>query len=155
MSRRISAAPCGGRGTATPSSRRESSRAVPTSSSRRSSRPAAAHPHIHHREEESFYLLEGTLTATAGDRTVTAGPGDFVHFPAGRRTPTRTAGMCRCKMIATFAPAGMEGWFLAALVPALDRDATPPPPTPTMLEADDRLGTEVRGGVGRAGGDGG
>jgi len=27
-------------------------------------------PHIHHREEETFYVLEGEMTVSVGDRTI-------------------------------------------------------------------------------------
>lgn len=40
-------------------------------------------PHIHLAEEESYYLLEGSLTVQVGDRTFIARAGDFVHIPAG------------------------------------------------------------------------
>jgi quercetin dioxygenase-like cupin family protein len=40
-------------------------------------------PHIHHREDESFHLLEGTLTIQVGGDTMTASPGDFVYLPRG------------------------------------------------------------------------
>ena len=36
-------------------------------------------PHIHHREEEQFYVLEGELTFRVGDQTLQASTGDFVH----------------------------------------------------------------------------
>ena len=38
-------------------------------------------PHIHHCEEEQFYILEGELTFRVGDQTVQASTGDFVHIP--------------------------------------------------------------------------
>jgi mannose-6-phosphate isomerase-like protein (cupin superfamily) len=37
-------------------------------------------PHIHDREEETFYLQQGTLTIHVGDKTLTASPGDLVHL---------------------------------------------------------------------------
>jgi mannose-6-phosphate isomerase-like protein (cupin superfamily) len=39
--------------------------------------------HVHHREDESFYLLEGRLTVRCGDRTFTAEPGSFTFLPRG------------------------------------------------------------------------
>src|SRR5215468_12515900 len=38
-------------------------------------------PHIHHFEDESFYILEGTLTFQAGGQTIHAKRGDFIHIP--------------------------------------------------------------------------
>src|SRR6516162_10039682 len=40
-------------------------------------------PHLHRNEEESFYLLAGTLTIHAAARTYQAAPGDFIHLPRG------------------------------------------------------------------------
>jgi quercetin dioxygenase-like cupin family protein len=37
--------------------------------------------HIHHREEESLYLLEGVLDITLGKKKVKATTGDFVQIP--------------------------------------------------------------------------
>lgn len=38
-------------------------------------------PHVHHREDEAFYVLDGELAITCGDRTWTAGPGAFALLP--------------------------------------------------------------------------
>ena len=40
-------------------------------------------PHIHRREQESFYLLDGTLDIQMGDSAVQALTGDFIHIPCG------------------------------------------------------------------------
>jgi quercetin dioxygenase-like cupin family protein len=71
-------------------------------------------PHRHRREEESFYLLEGELTVTMEDRTLQMKAGDFVHFPRGTIHSFRNEGTGFARMLATFSPAGMEGWFRAA-----------------------------------------
>ena len=45
--------------------------------------PAGASPplHIHRREDEAFWVMEGTVTFRAGDDTITARPGSFVFLP--------------------------------------------------------------------------
>jgi len=40
-------------------------------------------PHIHHREDESFYVLEGEMTFLLGDRWIDASRGSFVLVPGG------------------------------------------------------------------------
>lgn len=40
-------------------------------------------PHIHHFEDETFYLLEGTVTFQARGQTIHAKPGDCIHIPRG------------------------------------------------------------------------
>lgn len=36
--------------------------------------------HVHHNENEAFYVLEGEVAALDRDRRFTAGPGSFVFF---------------------------------------------------------------------------
>jgi quercetin dioxygenase-like cupin family protein len=38
-------------------------------------------PHIHHREDETFYVLEGEMTFSVGDQTIKATPGTTVFAP--------------------------------------------------------------------------
>ena len=42
-----------------------------------------APPHIHSKEDEHFYVLEGTVEFLDRDRTVSAGPGSLVVLPRG------------------------------------------------------------------------
>ena len=90
-------------------------------------------PHIHHREDESFYVREGTLAIRIGDRTVNAAPGDFVHIPRGTVHCFKNIGNRHAKMLVTFTPAGMEKFFEEAFHPAGDRSAGPPLVTEELL----------------------
>ena len=83
-------------------------------------------PHIHHREEETFYVLEGALEIMHGDRWLTAGPGDFVFIPRGVVHRFLNAGTTDARAVVTFTPAGMEGFFRAALERVDDPDARIP-----------------------------
>ena len=57
-------------------------------------------PHVHTREDESFYLQQGTLTIQIGDKTLTASPGDFVHLPRGIVHSFRNIGLeGRCSQV--------------------------------------------------------
>jgi quercetin dioxygenase-like cupin family protein len=40
-------------------------------------------PHIHHQDDEAFYILEGELSGSCGERTWRGGPGTFVLLPRG------------------------------------------------------------------------
>jgi len=42
-------------------------------------------PHIHHREEETFYVLEGEMTFSVGGQTIKATPGTMVCLPLRSR----------------------------------------------------------------------
>ena len=68
-------------------------------------------PHIHTREDETFYLLEGQIEFLLGEETVLAGPGDFVNVPRGVVHCFRNAGTEIARLVVTFNPAGMEGFF--------------------------------------------
>jgi mannose-6-phosphate isomerase-like protein (cupin superfamily) len=48
-------------------------------------------PHIHYREDEAFWVLEGDLEVLVGENRFGAGAGSFVHLPKGVTTPTRTS----------------------------------------------------------------
>ena len=68
-------------------------------------------PHIHTREDETVYVLEGEVEFLLGDETVTAGPGDFVNVPLGTVHRFENASSETARMILTFTPAGIERWF--------------------------------------------
>src|SRR3954451_13152336 len=40
--------------------------------------------HVHSREEEGFYVLEGEITFQVGDTRLVRGPGTFVNMPVGQ-----------------------------------------------------------------------
>lgn len=47
----------------------------------RSDKNGGVPPHIHHREDETFYILEGQFVFQLGDQSVEAGPGDTIFAP--------------------------------------------------------------------------
>jgi mannose-6-phosphate isomerase-like protein (cupin superfamily) len=93
-----------------------------------------APPHIHHREDETFYLVEGNLEIRLGDQTVSAAAGDFVNIPKGTPHSFVNSGQISARMIATFVPAGFERFFEEVLEPATDRHASPPPITEELIQ---------------------
>jgi quercetin dioxygenase-like cupin family protein len=72
-------------------------------------------PHIHTREDETFYVLEGEIEFLLGEETILAGPGDFVNVP--RQTVHRflNVGAETARLILTFTPAGIDRWFAEIL----------------------------------------
>jgi quercetin dioxygenase-like cupin family protein len=67
--------------------------------------------HIHTREDETFYLLQGNVEFLLGEQTVVAGPGDFVNVPRGIVHRFQNTGTDTARIILTFTPAGIEHWF--------------------------------------------
>ena len=93
-------------------------------------------PHVHHFEDESFYLLEGTATFQAGGQTIHAKPGDFIHIPRGTVHSFRNDGNVPARALVIISPAGptgMQQFFEESFVPATDRSATPPPITEELV----------------------
>jgi quercetin dioxygenase-like cupin family protein len=68
-------------------------------------------PHIHTREDETFYLLEGQIEFLLGEELIVAGPGDFVNVPRGTVHRFRNTGGETARVVLTFTPAGIERWF--------------------------------------------
>jgi mannose-6-phosphate isomerase-like protein (cupin superfamily) len=84
-------------------------------------------PHIHHREEEVFYLQQGTLAVHVGGKTLNAIPGDFVRLPRGVVHNFQNTGNVDAKFLVVSSPAGIERLFEEGFYPAADwPDALPP-----------------------------
>ncbi len=88
-------------------------------------------PHIHLREQESFYLLDGTLDIQMGDTVVQASRGDFVHIPCGTVHCFRNTGQNTARMLLIFSPGGIERFFEETLEPVVERTV----PQPANMDA--------------------
>jgi quercetin dioxygenase-like cupin family protein len=89
--------------------------------------------HIHSREEEAFYLLEGSLDFTLGDKRLKVSTGDFVQIPRGTVHGFRNAGSTMARMLVFCAPAGLEKYFEEVFEPVQDRSVSPPPITDALI----------------------
>ena len=70
--------------------------------------------HIHSREEEGVYVVEGEVTLTVGDAQYKAQPGMFVALPVGIPHCFKNQTDQPARLIFTVAPAGLEGFFFEA-----------------------------------------
>ena len=68
-------------------------------------------PHLQTKEEEAFYILEGTITFYTASGPVDAGPGTYVNIPKGARHRFRNNSDETARLLIFFAPAGIEGLF--------------------------------------------
>jgi quercetin dioxygenase-like cupin family protein len=84
--------------------------------------------HVHHNEDEWFYVLEGELTVWLDGRTIKAGPGDFVFGP--RNVPhTFIVSSDEAHFLLASSPADFEGFVRALAAPPetlADGPAGPP-----------------------------
>ena len=90
-------------------------------------------PHIHHNEDETFYILEGECTIMLGGEKIVAGPGDFVNLPRDVEHAFVNEGPEPLRMVMTFLPAGIEKYFEEVFDVAEDRTATPPPVSEELI----------------------
>jgi quercetin dioxygenase-like cupin family protein len=80
--------------------------------------------HVHQREHEAFWVLEGQVTFEIGGKTIEAGPGDFVFGPRG--VPHGyTVGDAGSRMLFILTPGGFEGLVRATSDPARSRTLPP------------------------------
>jgi quercetin dioxygenase-like cupin family protein len=88
--------------------------------------PGAEAPlHVHHRDDEGFWILEGEVTFEVGGETIEASAGDYVFGP--RDTPHRfTVGDRGCRMLFILVPGGIEDVIRATREPAASRTLPPP-----------------------------
>lgn len=68
-------------------------------------------PHIHRREHETFYVLEGEITFFLGEERQVAGPGTFVNMPIGFAHSFKNETDQTARMIISVVPAGIEEYF--------------------------------------------
>jgi len=85
--------------------------------------------HVHHRENEWFYVLDGELTVWVAGQVIPAPAGSFVFGP--QETPhTFTVSSNRARFLLGTEPAGFESFMRACSRPAQSLTLPPPPSTP-------------------------
>jgi mannose-6-phosphate isomerase-like protein (cupin superfamily) len=89
--------------------------------------------HVHHNEDEWFYVLEGELAIWVAGTTVVAGAGAFVFGP--RDVPhTFIVSSERARFLLVTEPAGFEGFIRALAAPAAAPEIPPAPTAPPDME---------------------
>ncbi len=105
-------------------------------------------PHVHSREEEGFYILEGEITFQIGDERVVATAGMFANMPVGTQHSFKNESTLSAKMLISVAPAGLEQMFFEVGVPVAQGASTASPPTKEEIEKllaiAPRFGVEIR-----------
>jgi quercetin dioxygenase-like cupin family protein len=105
-----------------------------------------APPHVHRREDEAFWVLEGELEITAGQQTFVAQAGSFVHLPRDVPHTYKNVGPGPARFLTLMAPAGLEQFFREVGSP--DTGSSTPPPfgdreIQRLLEAAPKYGVEI------------
>lgn len=90
--------------------------------------------HVHHREDEWFYVIEGQLTFWVGGEVVEAPAGSFVYGP--REIPhTFTVVSETARFLLVTEPAGFERFMRSIAEPATEHVIPPPATEPPDVEA--------------------
>lgn len=67
--------------------------------------------HVHVAQDETIHVLDGEVRWRLGDELRLSGPGAYVFIPRGLPHCFQVVGERPARMLITFAPAGMEGFF--------------------------------------------
>jgi quercetin dioxygenase-like cupin family protein len=81
-------------------------------------------PHIHHREDETFQVLEGEFEFSVGDKKIMAKQGTTIFAPRGIPHTYRYVGQTPGRLMCIITPAGFEGFFeeIGAMSPQQQQD---------------------------------
>ena len=83
--------------------------------------------HVHSREDEGFYVLDGEITFHAEDQTVIGTAGTFLNLPPGVRHCFRNESQRTARMLIFVSPAGLERMFQETGTILNDSDKVAPP----------------------------
>ncbi len=97
--------------------------------------------HVHHNEDEWFYVIDGELTFWVDGRVIGAPAGSFVYGP--RDIPhTFTVSSEQARFLLVTEPAGFEAFMRACSEPATRPEMPPAPSAPPDMEAMIRLAAQ-------------
>ncbi len=83
-------------------------------------------PHIQHREDECFYVLEGRFGFVVEGEAIEAGPGSLVYVPKGNLHAFENVGATTGRMLISQTPGGLHERFVEEVgEPEID-ETTPP-----------------------------
>jgi mannose-6-phosphate isomerase-like protein (cupin superfamily) len=91
-------------------------------------------PHVHSREDEGFYILDGEIVFTINGERVVATAGMFANMPVGTPHSFKNEGNKPAKMLVSVVPAGLEKMFMEIGVPLADGATTALPPAREDIE---------------------
>jgi mannose-6-phosphate isomerase-like protein (cupin superfamily) len=91
-------------------------------------------PHLHTREIEAFWVLEGEITFMTADRMIPAAKGSFVYVPVGVPHAFRNLSDAPARMLILASPAGFD-LFIREIGKSQPSDGPlPGPPTPAEIK---------------------
>ena len=111
--------------------------------------PVGASPplHVHHREDETFWVIEGALTIRCGAETYQARAGSYIFLPRGVPHTFRVDGDAPARMLTLLTPGGGEAFFVEGGRPAERATLAPegPPDLASLQRVAHKFGSEFVG----------
>jgi quercetin dioxygenase-like cupin family protein len=90
--------------------------------------------HVHHREDEWFYVLEGELTIWVDGQVIRAPAGSFVFGPKDVPHTFTVSAPEGARFLLVTEPAGFESFMRSSAEPARALTLPPPPSAPPDVE---------------------
>lgn len=104
-------------------------------------------PHVHHREDEVFYVIDGEFTFTIAGQPVLATAGQTIYAKRDIPHTFRNSGGKAGRLIIIVTPAGLERFFMEVGIPLDSPESQPVEPTAAdierLLAAAPRYGVEI------------
>jgi mannose-6-phosphate isomerase-like protein (cupin superfamily) len=101
--------------------------------------------HVHHTEDEAFWILEGEMTFYVGDQTIKARPGSFLFGP--KEVPHAFAvNSGPARLLFILSPAGFEDLVREMGEPARELSIPPQPGPPDEAELEQMAAIAARHG---------
>ena len=88
---------------------------------------------IHHREDESFYVIDGKFSILLSDCTTEAGPSSFCRVPKGTLHTYQNVGTGPGKALVILTPAGFEKFWMEIGKPVAGLTGPSGPPDPETI----------------------
>ncbi|HET8753231.1 MAG TPA: quercetin 2,3-dioxygenase [Salinimicrobium sp.] len=82
-------------------------------------------PHIHYREDEAFYVLEGKFSFLCGEKQSIFETGSFLNIPRGTLHTFKNLDEKPGRLLVFISPAGLEEFFYAVGTAAVDLTTAP------------------------------
>jgi len=92
-------------------------------------------PHLHHEEDQAFYVLEGDCQFVCDGHAFAAGKGSFVYVPRGIVHSYQNVGTEPGRLLILSTPAGGTERLFFDLGEPAEEGAPPPPAEPLELRA--------------------
>jgi quercetin dioxygenase-like cupin family protein len=90
--------------------------------------------HLHHNEDETFYVLDGEVTFLVGDERIDVAAGDYLFAPRGIAHAYLVRSE-RARMLVTASPGGIEQVFVNLGIPVTGSE----PPTDAVMPMDEAM----------------